>query len=241
MKKMSTLHRMLAATLLAGSALVVAAPAHASVFITEFSYQSAVSDEKGEYIELTNTGVTDVDFTGWSYDDDSRTSLTFNLSEFGVVRAGESVIITEIDPDLFRTRWNLDSSVKVIGFMAPNFARADEVNIYDAQLNLVDRLTYGDNTIGGVRPRFNAARPGSFAELGQNNIHGWVLSSVGDADGSWTSTVGDVGSPGFSSLVTPVPEPEAYALLLAGLGLVGGAVARRRRTAALPALVPAAA
>lgn len=207
MKKMSILHRMLATTLLAGSA-IAAAPAHASVFITEFSYQSAASDEKGEYIEFTNTGLTDVDFTGWSYDDDSRTSLTFNLSEFGIVRAGESVIVTEIDPDLFRTRWNLDSSVKVIGFMAPNFARADEVNLYDSQLNLVDRLTYGDNTIGGVRPRFNAARPGSFAELGQNNIQGWVLSSVGDADGSWTSTVGDVGSPGFSSLVTPVPEPE---------------------------------
>lgn len=228
MKKMSIPQRMLAATLLAGSA-IVAAPAHASVFITEFSYQSAASDEKGEYIEFTNTGLTDVDFTGWSYDDDSRTSLTFNLSEFGIVRAGESVIVTEIDPDLFRTRWNLDSSVKVIGFMAPNFARADEVNLYDAQLNLVDRLTYGDNTIGGVRPRFNAARPGSFAELGQNNIHGWVLSSVGDADGSWTSTVGDVGSPGFSSLVTPVPEPEAYALLLAGLGVVASAAARRRR------------
>lgn len=240
MKKMSVLHRMLAATLLAGSALV-AAPAHASVFITEFSYQSAASDEKGEYIEFTNTGLTDVDFTGWSYDDDSRTSLTFNLSEFGIVRAGESVIVTEIDPDLFRTRWNLDSSVKVIGFMAPNFARADEVNLYDAQLNLVDRLTYGDNTIGGVRPRFNAARPGSFAELGQNNIHGWVLSSVGDTDGSWTSTVGDVGSPGFSSLVTPVPEPEAYALLLAGLGIVAGAAARRRRPTVPAAAAPCAA
>lgn len=33
----------------------------------------------------------------------------------------------------------------------------------------------------------------------------------------------------FQTKVTPVPEAETYAMLLAGLGLVGGMVARRRK------------
>ena len=35
-------------------------------------------------------------------------------------------------------------------------------------------------------------------------------------------------SPGVGNSIAPVPEPDAYAMLLAGLGLLG-AVARRRK------------
>jgi hypothetical protein len=41
-----------------------------------------------------------------------------------------------------------------------------------------------------------------------------------------------VGIDNVSLNVTPVPEPESYAMLLAGLGLLGGIVARRRNNAA---------
>jgi hypothetical protein len=41
-----------------------------------------------------------------------------------------------------------------------------------------------------------------------------------------------IGIDNVSLNVTPVPEPESYAMLLAGLGLLGGVAARRRKNAA---------
>lgn len=231
---MSIINRFIAAGVLAVSTLT-ALPAFAAnaynVYITEWSYQSRGAGELGEYIEISNLGAGDVDFTNWSYDDDSRNSLTFMLSGFGVVKAGESVILTEISADEFRARWGLSAAIKVLGNMSPNLGRSDEINIFDHELKLVDRLTFGDNSVGGIRARFNSGVPGSVDVLGENNVHGWVLSQVGDTEGSWRSTVGDIGSPGQTNLsIAAVPEPETYALLLAGLGLLG--VAARRRSIA---------
>ncbi len=224
---------LVAATSVAAALLAAAsAQAHSSgVVISEWMYQSASANEAGEFFELTNTGSRAVDFSNWSYDDDSRNSLTFNLSAFGLVAAGESVIVTELDAAEFRQRWDLAATVKVIGNLNPNLGRNDEINLFDAELNLVDRLSYGDQNVpGSIRARYNSGRPGSLAALGANNAGGWVLSQVGDAEGSWRSTVGDIGSPGQTSFVSSVPEPETYALMMAGIGLVG-AVVRRRRNA----------
>lgn len=230
---MRIINKLIVAGVVAVSTLS-AVPAFANpynLYITEWSYQSRAADEKGEYIELSNLGTADIDFSFWSYDDDSRASFTFDLSDFGIVKAGESVILTEISADVFRARWGLDSSVKIIGNMNPNLGRSDEINIYDADEVLVDRLTYGDNSVGGIRARYNSGIPGSVDVLGKNNVRGWVLSQVGDSEGSWRSTVGDIGSPGFTNLaIAAVPEPSTYALMLAGVGLVGFA-ARRRKAA----------
>jgi len=49
---------------------------------------------------------------------------------------------------------------------------------------------------------------------------------VGDSFGSVASTTGMVGNPGVFALA--FPEPETYALMLAGLGLLGF-MARRRK------------
>ena len=57
-----------AATLLASSS------SQAAIVITEWMYSG------DEFIEFTNTGSTAVDFTGWSYDDSTRTpgQVSFN-------------------------------------------------------------------------------------------------------------------------------------------------------------------
>lgn len=201
MKHSSLLKHSLAAILVSG-----AMQANASgLFITEWMY----SGDGGEFIELTNLSGASIDFTGYSYDDDSRQPGTFDLSGFGVVAAGESVVFTEDTAAQFRSDWGLDASVKVIGEYTNNIGRGDEINIYGSfngsSFPLIDSLTYGDEDFpGSIRTKDVSGRPGTLSALGNNDVSLWVYSSIGDIDGSWASANGDIGSPGQYSAV-PVP------------------------------------
>ncbi len=230
---MSTAHHAFTAVALCLAATTV----QANIQITEFQYNGlgdgAALGRTSEFVELTNLGTSAIDFTGWSFDDSSRTPgdpiASFSLSALGLVAAGESVVIAEGSADAFRTAWNLAASVKVAGGNAQNLGRGDEINVYDAANNLVDRLTYGDVAIPGtVRALAFSANPSALADLTPTTIPtSWVLAATGDAFGSYASVNGDIANPGVFTLA--VPEPSTYGLLLAGLGVVA-AVARRRRS-----------
>lgn len=190
--------------------------ANAGITITEYMY----SGEGGEFIEFTNLSDASVDMTGWSFDDDSQTPGELDLSAFGIIAPGQSVIITEIPAETFRTIWNLPASVLVIGEYTNNLGRNDEINLFDGGGNLIDRLTYGDqNFAGTIRTQNISGNPFPGAE-GQNDIFNWGLSASGDAYGSYMSQAGDVGNPGIF-----IPTPGTIAPIgLAGLGAI-----RRRR------------
>lgn len=187
--------------------VAVSSPSQAAdaplIRVTEVEYNGS------EFVELTNVGTAAQDFTGWSFDDDSRTAGTVSLSAFGTVAAGESVILAESAADAFRTEWDLKSSVKVIGSNPANLGRADEVNVYDATNTLVDRVTYNDQATAGdpaKGPRTDTASAWvSQANLGTNVFSTWTKSTVGDAEGSWASVNGYAGSPGASTLGTSTP------------------------------------
>lgn len=211
-------------------AIGAVAPAVAQVQITEWMY----SGNSGEFVEFTNIGASAVDFTGWVYDDDSRLASAaagaFDLSAFGVVGAGESVLITEQDATSFRANWGLGASLKVLGGYTNNLGRADEINLFDAGGNLVDRLAYGDAVFAGtIRAQTASGTPVSLAALAAQTVMpgNWVLSATTDGYGSVMAASGDVGNPGRFVLAA-VPEPQTYAMLLAGLGAIA-AIARRRR------------
>ncbi|MFY9478169.1 MAG: lamin tail domain-containing protein [Aquabacterium sp.] len=201
------------------AAAIASTAAQAQVAITEWMYKGGV----GEFIEFTNIGTTAVDFSNWSYDDDSRIAGVFSLAGLGTVAAGESVIITETEADVFRADWGLSLSVKVLGNYTNNLGNGDEVNLYNGT-TLVDRLTFGKT----LQTSDVSGHATSLAALGANNVSLWVLSSVGDVEGSWRSVVGTIGSPGQTSFAPAVPEPQTYAMMVAGLCVVG-AMARRRR------------
>ncbi len=210
---------------IAGAAATGAA--QANIQITEWMYTGSGGAQGGiEFIEFTNLGNAAVDFTGWSFDDDSRIAGTVSLSAFGLVAPGESVILAESTVANFRSVWNLAASVTVIGSNTTNLGGGDEINLFDASNTLVDRLTYNTG-IGAPVANGRSGTPVSLAALLPDNASSsWVLSAVGDAYGSYASSTGNVANPGLFALA--VPEPGTWALWLAGLGIVAGAAARRR-------------
>jgi predicted extracellular nuclease len=191
--------------------------ASADIVISEWMY----SGGGGEFVEFTNAGPDPVDMTNWSYSDsDAQPGDVSFLDVFGVVQPGESVIFTEAEPVNFRAAWDLDLAVKVFGPNTnSNLGRNDEINLYDADGNLVDTLAYGDQTYPGTPRTQNVSCNIPATDYGYTIAQTtWVLASVGDEYGSWLSWTGDVGSPGM------VPEPSTLMLLA-----IGALAATRRR------------
>lgn len=163
--------------------------------ITEYMYAGA----DGEFIEFTNVGDAVADLSGWSFDDDSRVPGAFPLGAFGSVQPGESVILTESTAGGFRSAWKLCAGVKVIGGLDQNLGRNDEINLYDSDDQLVDRLSYGDQNFPGSIRTQNRSGYVSAAGLGANNALEWTLSALADGEDSVASVGNDLGSPGRST------------------------------------------
>ena len=198
--------------------LASAGAASAQMRITEYSASPAP-----EFVEFTNMGNAAIDLTGWSWSDsDEQPGDQPLLGTFGLVQSHESVIFTEGDPTDFRTRWGLPGSVNVVGGNTNSnlSSGGDEINIYDAVGNLVDRLTY-TSAFNGVPNSRNILS----TQLGLNHAPLSVLSSVGDAFSSHVATDGRVGNPGFYPFAS-VPEPASIVLMV--LGGIGLALIRRR-------------
>jgi hypothetical protein len=176
------------------------AAAQSRMVITEWMYQGGTATG-GEYVEFTNVGDQAADLTGWSFDDSARQPGSFDLSPLGVVLPGESVLIAEDPAEAFRSVWGIGGGTKVVGALGlkigSNLGRSDEINLFDAAGDLVDRLTYGDETFPGTpRTRWVSGNPATAGALGVNDVYQWVTASAGDLQNSWLNSVGDRGSPG---------------------------------------------
>ncbi len=199
---------------------MIAASANAQVRITEWAYSALSAGGTGEFIEFTNIGASPVNMTGWSFDDDSQLPGVVDLSAFGLVAPGESVILTEADASLFRADWGLSAAIKIIGGNTTNLGRNDEINLFNG-VTLIDRLTFGDQNFPGTIRTQNVTGITLPTNYGTNNVAGWFFSTNGDIYGSHFSASGDLGNPG----ITAIPAPGAVALL----GLGGLMMGRRRR------------
>jgi hypothetical protein len=164
--------------------------------ITEWMYAGA----SGEFIEFSNRSDAAIDMAGWSFDDNNASAGAFDLSAFGSVQPGESVIVTEALEATFRTAWNLPAGVKVIGSLGVtsgnNLGRNDQIHLYNASTVLQDELFYGDETYTGTIRTQNRSGQAPCAAIGSNDVSLWQLSAVGDAYGSIAATTAEIGTPG---------------------------------------------
>jgi len=171
--------------------------------ITEFAYGGKVAGAgggDGEYAELTNIGDAPADLTGWTYDNSVANAATgLSLSSLGTVAPGESVIVTDLSAAEFRSDWGLKGSVKVLSNGKTHTLNGgpNAIHVYDNTGAEVDSVSYasGFESAKGKAAWVDAAHVGAKADT-----TGWTIATVGDAEGSWTSTTGSVGSPGVSSL-----------------------------------------
>jgi hypothetical protein len=202
-----------------------ASVAQAQVKITEFAPWSSGSSVGSDWFELTNFGATAINLAGWSMDDSSANAGSALLTGIAGIDAGQSVIFMEGDGTTnasFISTWFGTNAPA--GFSIGNYAGSgvglstsgDAVNLFNAFSVLQANVSFAASTNGYTFDNA-AGLTGSVTQL----------SAVG-IQGAFANAGGDIGSPG--AIAAAVPEPETYALMLAGLGLLG-AVVRRRRAA----------
>jgi hypothetical protein len=207
--------------------------ASAAVYITEFMYQGASSGNR-EFIELTNVGNAAINVSGWSYNDSTTSDPVSFGTTFGSLAANESVILTEMTASAFRTYWGLSSSVRVFSIGGnSNLGNADTINIYNSATQntstLVDSVAYSGTTPGVSRNRPVGADGHVANSLFVNSVAGDVFGSA-----LAPTTPRDLANPGsYPVVAAAVPETATWAMMIGGFGLVGGAMRRRRITAAL--------
>jgi hypothetical protein len=230
--------------------VLLAGSARASIIISEVdpSGSSGTSNSyNADWFELTNTGSSAQDITGWKMDDNSHSfALAVSIRGVTSIAAGQSVVFIEgnatgtTDATLeanFETYW-FGGSVPA-GFIIGAYGgagvglsqTADEVNIYNASGTEITGVGFGASATGVSFD--NAAGIGSSTQP-DPLISTVSVVGVNGAFSSFNANAGqphEIGSPGV--IAAPTPEPGSALLLCVGAGLLSLSrfVQKRRRGA----------
>lgn len=224
----------LVAALITASAI----PAQAQIRITEVSpFSSGAAPANGytsDWFELTNIGAVAVNISGWKMDDSSPTFATaVALTGITSIAPGESVIFIENAVNAaFRNTWfggSPPSGLQIGNYTGGGVGLSqsgDAVNIFDSLGIVQASVTFG---LSGINLELAPPYHTFDNAAGLNNTPISTLSATG-VNGAFVAIndVNEIGSPGRIANVALVPEPQTYALMLAGLGFIG-AVARKRQ------------
>lgn len=182
----------------------LALPLSAQLRITEVMSDSnhSEADARGDWFEITNTGNSSVNLSGFSFDDDSAEAGTSGSFPPVLLAAGSSMIVLdEADSTLFRSIWSIPAGVRIISNSElsafPGFGRnGDAVNLYNNGGSLIDTFTFGAASEGFSFARFlnGNAVPG---ELSSDGFFGAYESNDPSVD---------IASPGLAeNLPDPLP------------------------------------
>jgi hypothetical protein len=174
----------------------------AEVYITEVMPTSNLSAPvDGDWFEIRNASTTTpIDLQGFSWDDNSRAAGTHTVTMSVSVPAGGTALFVEVDDAdvlAWETEWKQNGQGLIILNEASEFdngfsglsAGGDEVNLYDDEGRLVSWVAYaGADITAGFSLEYDM----------MGMLSG---SSVDGTNGAYTSTGGDVGSPGNQSAI----------------------------------------
>jgi len=224
---MLCIHTFKQAILAASACLVLAISAQAAIIVSEVhSTGSSAAGYLGDWFELTNTGGSAVNISGWKVDDGSATfANALTLNGVSSIAIGQSVVFME-SPDGstagFLNSWFGGSPPS--GFTLGTYtgggiglsSSGDQVNIYNGAGALQANVSFGA-AITGVTFDNAAGLTGSITQLSAVGVNGAFTSNTGS----------EIGSPGTIAGAA-VPEPgSALLLVLGGIGAV--IVSARRR------------
>jgi uncharacterized protein YjiK len=178
-----------------------------SIRITEVAPWSSGNSPgvTADWFELTNTGTTAVDITGWKMNDSAASFGSAGpLSGITSIGAGESVIFVDGQTKIagFLSNWfgaSPPAGIQVGFYGGPGLSTGgDSVTIYDAGGTLQARVDFGASPV--------AAPFGTFDNTaGLNNATVTLLSAIGQ-NGAFTAsaTANEIGSPGAAAVSSTV-------------------------------------
>jgi hypothetical protein len=187
-------------------AFTYAGNAGAVVVINEINYNSSLSFDSGDWIELFNTSSEAIDLSGWVFMDENRTPSY--ILPLGTELAAQSFLVISGDVSLFTSKY--PDAKNIFGNMNSGLSGSGEVLfLYENSGRLVDTLTYDDKAPWPL----DADGNGSSLELENPTLE----NSFG---ASWKASIGN-GTPGAinSTYVTGISQskngslPDEFALL----------------------------
>ncbi len=118
----------------------------ASVLINEIMYHPASEDVREEYIELYNSGATNVNFAGWHF----SSGVEFTFPDITLVPGGYLVVAADVA--VFTNKY--PGVTNVIGGWAGRLSNSrNDIDLDDAAGNRVDSVAYADEGDWAIRLR----------------------------------------------------------------------------------------
>ena len=146
------------------------------IVFNEINYNSALTFNTEDWIELYNDGESDVDLSGWIFKDSDDLHI-FSIPQ-GTVLQKDSFLVICIDTVLFKSLF--PDVHNVIGNTGFGLAGSGElIRLYDGQMNMKDSLVYDDafpwpTSPDGNGPTLSLRNPELDNSLGEN----WLASAV---------------------------------------------------------------